>query len=235
MFLLSILLIAPGGAAQAHDELISTDPEAGASVVEPEQLTLTYSAHIAEIGAMVEITGPEGESVGGLPEVVGPDVIVDLRADAPLAAGRYDVIWRVTSSDGHPISGEFHFEVEVTAEPTPSDPPTEPAETDAAGTEEDSTDAAGTPGQDPTSDSTEDTSTQTGDGGDTPGTTDDSGSSPEPTELATGPEDASDDDAADSEEGQDAPGMPWWTWVVILAGVAVLGGLLARTWSRGRE
>jgi hypothetical protein len=44
----------------------------------------------------------------------------DLQPGAP--AGSYTVAWRVTSADGHPVSGAFSF----TAEPGATQPPTSP-------------------------------------------------------------------------------------------------------------
>lgn len=209
LFLLVPLLLAPGGVAVAHDELIGSEPADGDTVAADslETLTLTFSANIAEIGAMVEVTGEDDEQVGSEPRVQGPDVIVDLQED--LAAGRYDVAWRVTSSDGHPISGEFYFEVEAPEEPVAE--PTEDATEDAA------------------ADATEEATGQT---------------TEEATEQAT--EDATDDEAdetadapaeeANAEEADgDGSGMPWWVYAAVLAGVGVLGVLLARTWTRGRE
>ena len=60
----------------------------------------------------------------GSPQVDGSTVTQRMAADAP--SGRYTVQWRVTSADGHPISGEFGFAVGRAAsggDPSPSDAP----------------------------------------------------------------------------------------------------------------
>lgn len=109
------------GPAAAHDRLVSSAPADGETLtVAPEELTLSYSANIATIGAEVVVTAPDGSDAreGDL-EVVGTDVVVPLRADLP--SGSYAVIWRVTSSDGHAIDGAFAFALDL---PAPSPEPT---------------------------------------------------------------------------------------------------------------
>ena len=78
--------------------------------------------------------------VDGAPVLVDDTVTQPLVADRP--AGTYTVQWRVTSSDGHPISGTFTFEAAtaVAAEPpatsTPSAPADPTASAGAGGSEE---------------------------------------------------------------------------------------------------
>lgn len=109
LLLSSLVVLLPQGAL-AHDALVSTDPEDGAVVEAPEQLTLTFSGEIAQVGATVVATDADGESVAtGDPQVQGVSVVQPLTNDLP--AGDYEVVWRVTSQDGHPISGAFGFTV----------------------------------------------------------------------------------------------------------------------------
>lgn len=116
--------------ALAHDALIASNPAAGAALSEaPAQLVLTYNAEIASIGAEVAITAPDGASaLGGDLTIAGTEVTVPLAPD--LANGAYAIAWRVTSSDGHPISGELAFTLDAPVAET-----TEPATTEAATTE----------------------------------------------------------------------------------------------------
>ena len=116
--------------ALAHDALIASNPADGAALSEaPAQLVLTYNAEIASIGAEVAITAPDGASaLGGDLTIAGTEVTVPLAPD--LANGAYAIAWRVTSSDGHPISGELAFTLDAPVAET-----TEPATTDAATTE----------------------------------------------------------------------------------------------------
>jgi methionine-rich copper-binding protein CopC len=109
---LSAALAAP---ASAHDELVSSSPPAGATVRAPDALTLTYSEALVDTGFRVVVRGPDG-AVDGDVRLAGAR-LVD-RFAAPLAAGPYDVVWRVVSADGHPISGRLSFTVRRS--PTPS-------------------------------------------------------------------------------------------------------------------
>jgi methionine-rich copper-binding protein CopC len=119
-FLAVAALVVPALPAAAHDELISTDPTADA-VLEtlPAQITLSFSADVLpDAGAtVVEVTDASGASltVGG-PEAAGAEVTQTL---AGPASGAVTVRWRVVSSDGHPIDGEFAFSVPI-ASPTPT-------------------------------------------------------------------------------------------------------------------
>lgn len=123
MLLLPLLVFAMP-TAQAHDHLTSSVPAAGATVDSPAQVSLTFSGSVVSAGTAVRVVGPQGADVtGGAVNVAGPKVTQPLRAG--LAAGAYTVTWRVTSADGHPVSGTFAFTVARNATanpPTPSKP-----------------------------------------------------------------------------------------------------------------
>lgn len=205
--LLTALVVLTPRAALAHDELIGTDPEDGASVSAPEELTLTFSGEIAQIGATVVVTGPDGQPVvDGAPEVVGTEVVQPLAAG--LGDGDYEVVWRVTSQDGHPISGTFGFVVTGSGEA-------------AGGATEETTEAQTTP-----ADETTEPEQSTSRAAKTSGSTD----STEPTESETG---TGADQAQDA--ATDGGGMPVWTWVAIAAGVALLGYALSVTVRNNRR
>ena len=122
--------------AQAHDELVSADPASGSTAdALPAQLTLTFSGVLsADAGASeVAVTDAAGTSLTD-----GAPVAADTVLTQPLAgeaSGVVTVLWKVVSSDGHPISGEYSFTVvapaspsqEPTASPTPTEEPSETA------------------------------------------------------------------------------------------------------------
>ncbi len=131
------LLLVTGGLlaaapASAHDELVSTDPAADSTVEAlPPQLTLTFSGELAsDAGATeLQVTDAAGESLGdGDPVVEGTSVT---QALAGAASGPITVLWKVVSSDGHPISGQYGFTVTAPATPTPT-PTGTPAPTASA-------------------------------------------------------------------------------------------------------
>lgn len=111
--------------AFAHDELLSTDPASG-SVLEspPETLTLTFSGVLLSGDGTTDVvvTGADGADL-----TAGEPVLDGVRVTQPLegsASGTVTVAWRVVSSDGHPISGEFAFAVgEDTSPATPAPSP----------------------------------------------------------------------------------------------------------------
>ena len=107
--------------ASAHDELLSSDPAADATLdALPAQITLTFSGLIStEAGANeIAVTDASGASlVDGAPVV--SDTIVTQKL-AGEASGSLTVLWKVVSSDGHPISGEYSFTVTGASTPTPT-------------------------------------------------------------------------------------------------------------------
>ncbi|GGG53730.1 hypothetical protein GCM10011374_15790 [Kocuria dechangensis] len=106
---LSALSVLP---AAAHDELVAVLPEPD-SVLEtaPEEVELSFTGEIMDIGHQVLVTDSEGRSVTDGPlEQAGTTVRQPLTATG---AGdeSYRVVWRVVSSDGHPVEGTFSYQV----------------------------------------------------------------------------------------------------------------------------
>lgn len=100
--------------AYAHDELKSSSPADGSTLAQPPaQVVLTFEEPPVELGAQVVVTGPDGPVSSGTPRLDGDDVIADVQPQAP--AGRYTVAWRMTSDDGHPVSGTFAFTAQAAA------------------------------------------------------------------------------------------------------------------------
>lgn len=109
LLLAALLLLVPG-AVQAHDQLAGTDPADGAVLTEaPAALTFTFSGEVAPVGAQVAVTnGPGQDHLVGEPVVDGRAVVQEVTG---MVDGAYEIAWRVTSSDGHPISGTLAFTV----------------------------------------------------------------------------------------------------------------------------
>jgi copper resistance protein C len=105
-FLVALALGAP--AALAHDVLLRTIPADGSTVPSvPPRITLVFAEPALALGTAIEISGPDGSVAAGNAVLAGSTVSESIRAGAP--AGRYLVRWRVTSDDGHPVSGSFSF------------------------------------------------------------------------------------------------------------------------------
>ena len=99
--------------AFAHDELIGSSPAAGSEVdALPAEITLTFSGVLIDGAGTTQIvvTDASGADItGGDPVLDGTKVTQPLAASA--APGLVTVVWRVVSSDGHPVSDQFTFTV----------------------------------------------------------------------------------------------------------------------------
>lgn len=199
--LITLLTAVPGS---AHNELTESSPADGDSGPAPTDVVLTFSGEIAPVGAAVEVSGPDGLVSEGAAAVDGESVTQTLAANLP--AGDYRVTWRVTSSDGHPISGEYGFTVQ---EPAPVDDATQtqppgPGD-DVAGTDDSAT--------------TEDGSGATTDDG-SAGATEETDTATETGAVARASEDAAD--------GEDSDGIPAWSWIIIALALLGLGAVVLR-------
>jgi copper transport protein len=99
--------------ADAHAELISTEPASGEQLdVAPERVVLRFSESVDVSDDAVEVLTAGGDriDVGDPGHFDGErsSVAVDL---PDLDDGTYVVSWRVLSSDSHPVSGAFTFGV----------------------------------------------------------------------------------------------------------------------------
>ncbi len=105
----AVLVVVVGAApAAAHDVLTGTEPGSGAQVgATPGAVVLTFDQPAVAMGTQVVVTGPTGQVQTGPARLVDDTVTQTLVGGAP--AGAYTVAWRVTSVDGHPVSGTFTF------------------------------------------------------------------------------------------------------------------------------
>lgn len=96
--------------ASAHSVLLSVDPGDGATVeTSPETVVLTFNEEINQSFATVAVTTAEDRTnLAAEPVVEGASVSVGLD---DLDVGTYTVGYRVTSADGHVISGSSSFTV----------------------------------------------------------------------------------------------------------------------------
>ncbi|SDR85002.1 hypothetical protein SAMN04488543_0613 [Friedmanniella luteola] len=103
-----VLGVLTAGPAAAHTHLVSSDPADGTVVDRtPGAVVLTLTEPAAALGTQVVVTGPDGLASTGAARLVDATVQQSLVPGAP--AGAYTVDWRVTSADGHPITGQLTF------------------------------------------------------------------------------------------------------------------------------
>ncbi|WP_062299292.1 copper resistance CopC/CopD family protein [Demequina maris] len=114
-----VFALVNGGSAWAHTDLDHSDPADGTTVEQAvEEVVLTFTLPVTPLGDAVEITGPDGPVEAAVEQADDGIVIVATPAE-PLTDGGYTVAWTVAAEDGHPLDGEFGFDVEGAApEPT---------------------------------------------------------------------------------------------------------------------
>ncbi|OFI38400.1 copper resistance protein CopC [Arthrobacter sp. SW1] len=108
-FLFAATVLFAAAPASAHDVAESTSPANGASAATvPASVSVTFNNQPLALGASIAVNDASGENwAEGPVEIVDSVVSQKLRAGAP--AGAYTVVWRVVSSDSHPIEGTFTF------------------------------------------------------------------------------------------------------------------------------
>lgn len=105
-------LVALPGPVWAHDTLVSSNPGDGARATEaPDEVEMTFSADLLDVGTQVRVTDAQGADVtDGEPQVSGTAVTQNV-TPSEQTDDTYTVVWRVVSSDGHPIEGTFSYDV----------------------------------------------------------------------------------------------------------------------------
>ena len=103
------VLLVPGQ-ARAHSTLISMTPADGSLLMAaPTSVVLTFDSPIQDIGAVVVVTAPDGSHVqSGSPSIL--DNVVTQALSPISLTGRYVVAYRVTSTDGHPVTEQLSFD-----------------------------------------------------------------------------------------------------------------------------
>jgi len=129
---LMALAIALAAVASAHAVLIATDPAKGARLDRsPAQVSATFNEPLQPRFAAMTVVGPDANLWStGDPRVDGAVISVPLRPLGP--AGSYTVNYRVTSADGHVVTGSWVFELTTPGSGTPG-PPAASAKTAAGG------------------------------------------------------------------------------------------------------
>ncbi|AWK70494.1 copper resistance protein CopC [Rhodococcus oxybenzonivorans] len=107
------------GSATAHSVVLSSNPENGAQIAAaPERVSVTFNEALQESFASLTVVGPDGNLwTKGDPSVEGATVSAELGELGQ--AGDYTIAFRVTSADGHPVSGTRTFTLTQAGSGTP--------------------------------------------------------------------------------------------------------------------
>ncbi|OBG41050.1 copper resistance CopC family protein [Mycobacterium sp. E3198] len=113
--------------AHAHAARVATEPADNAVLtVGPDRVSATFNERLQTAFAAMTVVGPDANVWStGEPTVQGAIVAIGLRPLGP--AGTYTVNYRVTSADGHVVSGSWSFRLTVAGTGTPGPPAAGPA------------------------------------------------------------------------------------------------------------
>ena len=103
----------------AHAGIVERLPEEGAALENPpDRVRLLFNEPVEAAFNPLEVYGPGGERVDEDNARVDPEnpdaVVVDLREGLP--GGTYEVRYRISSTDGHPVDGSYEFRASAAAE-----------------------------------------------------------------------------------------------------------------------
>jgi copper resistance protein C len=114
--------MAGAGVASAHAVRIATDPVDNAALTQgPQTVSATFNEKLQPQFAAMTVVGPDGNLWStGDPKLDGAIVTVAVRPLGPV--GTYTVNYRVTSADGHVVSGSWSFRLTVAGTGTPGPP-----------------------------------------------------------------------------------------------------------------
>jgi copper resistance protein C len=110
------------GAASAHATRVSTNPAQNTALSSgPTRVSATFNERLQTGFAAMTVVGPDGNLwSSGQPQVQGALVSVGVRPLGP--TGTYTVNYRVTSADGHVVSGSWSFGLSMPGTGTPGPP-----------------------------------------------------------------------------------------------------------------
>ncbi|MBC8749464.1 MULTISPECIES: copper resistance CopC family protein [Paraburkholderia] len=99
-------------AALAHVFPQKQEPGAGASVVAPTQVKLTFDGPLEPAFSSLTVSNASGKPVSTQKSSVDPQQRAVMTLPLPtLAAGHYTVHWVAVASDGHRTHGDYGFDV----------------------------------------------------------------------------------------------------------------------------
>jgi copper resistance protein C len=119
VLLIAAMAVSGTPTAWAHAVRIAADPVPDASVTTgPARVSATFNEQLQTTFAAMTVVGPDGNLWSeGPPEVQGAMVSVAVRPLGP--TGSYTVNYRVTSADGHVVSGSWSFTLTVAGNGAP--------------------------------------------------------------------------------------------------------------------
>lgn len=97
--------------ASAHTKLVSSNPSNGQVITEPiKQITLEFEEALEQLGTIKLYKTGTATAVTNV-SIKGNKLIADLPNG--LENGDYKIEWKVVSEDGHPVTGQIPFKVQL--------------------------------------------------------------------------------------------------------------------------
>ena len=117
LWIATLLIATP--VASAHAARLSTDPtDKAVLAIGPDRVSATFNEALQTTFVAMTVIGPDGNVwSAGDPAVQGAVVSIALRPLGPV--GTYTVNYRVTSADGHVVSGSWSFRLTTSGTGTP--------------------------------------------------------------------------------------------------------------------
>jgi methionine-rich copper-binding protein CopC len=110
-----------GTGARVHTHLVKADPGVNASVKEsPKQVRLWFNER-PEVALSGATLMKEDHSPVAVVKMAATDDTLSVAGPVPvtLEPGRYMVMWKTGSRDGHPVRGTYYFTYDPSANPQP--------------------------------------------------------------------------------------------------------------------
>ena len=115
----SLALMFPAPSASAHAGLEGSQPSPSSVLAEsPTEIALFFDEPVDAVFGSIRVLDAQGaEVIAGRPQRDADNTSI-VRLPLPaLQESAYIVVWRVTSSDSHPVQGSFEFQVGVAVRP----------------------------------------------------------------------------------------------------------------------
>jgi methionine-rich copper-binding protein CopC len=105
------LLVMQTAPAEAHAQLISSNPKVSATLYKsPSNVTLTFDDDLLDLATsnVIQVFNDKNRRVDRGGTMIQAATVSTL-LNASLPVGRYRVAYRVLSADGHPVSASYYF------------------------------------------------------------------------------------------------------------------------------
>jgi methionine-rich copper-binding protein CopC len=128
VLLIATMALAGTAVAWAHATRVAADPAPDSSLATaPSRVSATFNEQLHPDFAAMTVVGPDGNLWSdATPRVQGAVVSVGVRPLGPV--GTYTVNYRVTSADGHVVSGSWSFTLTAAGNGAPGPPASAPAD-----------------------------------------------------------------------------------------------------------